>query len=112
MGRADTTPSEPGKSEYRRELNSYLLGLLLALVLTGIPFSLVYEPVLPRFWTLIAIGALALIQVMVHFRFFLHIDPPRQKLDDLHLMLFSALILLMMAGGTIWILSNLAVRMQ
>jgi cytochrome o ubiquinol oxidase subunit IV len=98
--------------EYRRELRSYLLGLLLALVLTAVPFALVYRPAIPRSWILIAIGALALLQIVVHFRFFLHIDPPRQRLDDLHLLLFSALIVLLMAGGTVWILSNLAERMQ
>jgi cytochrome o ubiquinol oxidase operon protein cyoD len=60
----------------------------------------------------LAIGGFALVQVVVHFRCFLHIDPPRQNVDDLHLILFSSLLLFFMVGGTIWILANLAMRMM
>ncbi len=51
---------------------------------------------------------------MVHFRCLLHIDPPRHNTDDLHLILFSSLLLFFMVGGTIWILvlANLAMRMR
>ncbi|HKJ07666.1 MAG TPA: cytochrome C oxidase subunit IV family protein [Gammaproteobacteria bacterium] len=105
-------PSDDLAADYRRELRSYIYGLGLALLLTGVPFGLVYGSAIPAFWIFIAIGVFALIQVIVHVRFFLHIDPPRQKADDLHLMLFSALILALMAGGTIWILANLASRMH
>jgi cytochrome o ubiquinol oxidase subunit IV len=60
----------------------------------------------------LAIGGFAIVQAIVHFRCFLHINPPRQNMDDLHLLLFSSLLLFFMVGGTIWILSNLATRMQ
>ena len=78
---------------YKRDLHSYLWGISLALALTVVPFGLVYWSVLPRFALLLTIGAFALTQIVVHFRFFLHIDPPRQKVDDLQLILFSCLIL-------------------
>lgn len=65
---------------------------------------------LPREAALWAIGALALVQIVVHFRFFLHIDLSRQKREDLQLILFSTLLLILMAGGTIWIMLNLYAR--
>lgn len=105
-------PSEDLEAEHRRELRSYLYGLALALVLTAVPFALVYWSPIPHYWIVTAIGVFAVVQVAVHFRFFLHIEPPKQKVDDLHLMLFSTLILALMAGGTIWILANLASRMH
>ena len=105
-------PEETPAEGYRRELRSYLLGALFAAVLTGAAFALIEWPVLPGHGVDLALGALALLQIVAHLRFFLHIDPPRQKVDDLHLLLFSALILTMMAGGTIWILGDLASRMQ
>ena len=98
--------------DYRRELHIYLVGFGLALALTLAPFALVYWSAMPRSWLLIAIGAFALVQVVVHFRCFLHINPPKQKTDDLQLILFSSLLLLLMAGGTVWILHNLALRMH
>jgi cytochrome o ubiquinol oxidase subunit IV len=54
----------------------------------------------------LAIGAFAVVKAVVHSDA-LHIDPPRQNMDDLYLILFSILFLLFMIGGTIWILSIL-----
>lgn len=98
------------RAEYARELRQYLWGYGLAIPLTLLPFGLVNWMALPHHGLYLAIGICALLQVIVHFRFFLHIDPPRQNVDDLHLILFSGLLLFFMVGGTIWILTSLAVR--
>ena len=97
---------------YRRELRSYLTGLGLAVILTAVPFTLVAWGGMGTATTLWLITVFALLQVIVQMRYFLHIDFSRQKREDLHLILFSTLLLAMMAGGTIWILANLAMRMQ
>ena len=91
-------------------LLSYVWGAGLALLLTVVPFALVQWPVMPRLPVLIVIGVFALLQTVVHFRFFLHIGW-RQKREDLQLILFSALLLIIMVAGTIWIMSSLALRM-
>jgi cytochrome o ubiquinol oxidase operon protein cyoD len=96
----------------QREFRSYVWGISLALVTTAIPFALVHWAVLPRFQALVVTGVFALIQVICHFRFFLHVDLRRQKREDLQLILFSGLLLLLMAGGTVWIIANLASRMS
>ncbi len=98
--------------DYWRELGSYVWGLGLAFAFTLVPFALVFWSALSRTGLLIAIGVFAFMQIIAHFRFFLHINPPRQNTDDLELILFSALIIFFMAGGTIWILFNLAFRMM
>ena len=98
------------RAEYTRELRGYILGYGLAILLTLVPFGLLNWHVLAEYGLYLAIGVCALVQVIVHFRFFLHIDPPRQNVDDLHLILFSALLLFFMIAGTIWILSSLAAR--
>lgn len=98
------------KAEQREDLHSYFWGYGLALVLTLVSFWLVYRHVLPRYWVLGIIGFLALVQMIVHFRFFLHIGLKRQR-EDLQLILFSALVLGIMVAGTLWIMVNLAVRM-
>ncbi|WP_244493862.1 cytochrome o ubiquinol oxidase subunit IV [Aureimonas sp. AU4] len=95
----------------RAELRSYLTGFALAVLLTALPFALVAAGLGGR-WVLTAVAVAALAQIAVHFRFFLHISLDRSTRDDLQLILFTSLIIAMMAGGTIWILGNLHERMM
>lgn len=95
-----------GRSEYGSELRTYVTGLVLAVALSAIPFAAVGLTDLSRRTLLWIVGACAIVQVPVHFRCFLHIDMSRQKRDDLQLILFSSLIVLLMVGGTIWIMTS------
>ena len=104
------TELTPERDEERREFRSYLRGVVLALTLTVLPFALVHWHLLERLALLITIGVCALVQMVVHFRYFLHIRFKRHR-DDLQLLLFSALLLAIMVGGTLWIMASLALRM-
>lgn len=95
----------------RRELRSYVLGFAFAALLTGGAFALVAMHDLPRSDTLVAIAVLALLQTIVHFHFFLHIDLKKSHRDDLQLILFTCLIVALMVGGTVWILASQFNRM-
>ncbi|SEW25585.1 cytochrome o ubiquinol oxidase operon protein cyoD [Aliiroseovarius sediminilitoris] len=99
-------------TEFRRERRSYLIGLGLALILTAIPFGVVAWAGWSTGATLWLIAGFGLVQIVVHFRFFLHIDFSRQKREDLQLILFTVLLLAIMAGGTIWIMASLQTRMM
>jgi cytochrome o ubiquinol oxidase operon protein cyoD len=93
-----------------REFRSYVWGISLALLLTAIPFALVHWAAMAKGSLMIVIGVFALVQMMVHFRFFLHVGL-KQKREDLQLIIFSALLLTIMVVGTIWIMASLAMRM-
>lgn len=99
-------------SDAQREKRSHVWGLVLAVVLTGAAFGLAAFKVLSGGALLAAIGVLALIQVIVQFRFFLHIDLSRQKREDLQLILFTGLLIAMMVGGSLWIMASLDARMM
>lgn len=98
------------KRGWRREFQTYVWGIGLALVLTLVPFALVQWGAMAGTALFITIGAFALVQIVVHFRFFLHISFS-QKREDLHLILFSTLLLFIMVAGTIWIMVSLTTRM-
>jgi cytochrome o ubiquinol oxidase operon protein cyoD len=98
------------KQDERREFRSYVWGTGLALLLTLVPFALVHWIEVPRFALLIVIGAFALVQVIVHLHFFLHIRFEHNR-EDLQLVLFSTLLLAIMVAGTVWIMASLALRM-
>ncbi|MBY8974531.1 cytochrome o ubiquinol oxidase subunit IV [Rhodobacteraceae bacterium NNCM2] len=97
---------------YIRELTRYLTGFAWALALTCIPFAVVAWGGEGFPAPLAIIAVCAVIQIVVHLRYFLHIDLSRQKREDLQLILFSVLLLGIMAFGTIWIMGNLATRMH
>ena len=99
-------------NEKSREIRSYLTGYALALALTGLAFAAVRWQSFAGAPTLTILFSLALVQVIVHFRFFLHIGFGRSSRDDLQLILFSALIVVLMVGGTLVILLNLRHRMM
>ncbi len=99
-------------SDYRSDLRSYVTGLVIALVLTAIPFCAVAFGRCSPMTDFVIIAVCAVIQIPAHIRFFLHIDLSKSKRDDLQLILFSSLIVLLMVGGTIWILGNEKARMM
>ena len=100
------------ESDFEKDLRHYLTGFGLALLLTLIPFGLVAWAQLPSSVVVLFIAICGLVQVVVQFRYFLHIDLSKQKREDLLLILFSVFLLAIMAGGTIWIMANLAHRMH
>jgi cytochrome o ubiquinol oxidase operon protein cyoD len=97
-------------AEERKDFRSYVWGLGLALLLTLVPFALVHWAAMSRVSLLIAIGVFALVQMLVHLCFFLHIGV-KEKREDLQLIVFSALLLTIMVAGTIWIMASQAMRM-
>ena len=94
----------------RREatLRSYLTGFALALVLTVIPFGLVVIGAgLPRSLIVSGILLAAIAQVLVHLYYFLHLNGSAGERWNLLVILFTTQILVILAGGTVWIMVNL-----
>ena len=96
----------------RGEILTYAVGYGLALALTGAAFAIVHWPTFASWTTLALVFGLALVQMVVHFRFFLHISLQKSARDDLQLILFSTLIVILMVSGTLVILFNLRARMM
>jgi cytochrome o ubiquinol oxidase operon protein cyoD len=95
-----------------RETMTYIVGYGLALLLTFAAFVLVRLRWLGGRQAFYAVLGLGLLQIIVHFRCFLHIDLKRSARVDLQLILFSSLIVALMVGGTSVILLNLRTRMM
>jgi cytochrome o ubiquinol oxidase operon protein cyoD len=95
----------------RPTLSSYLTGLGLALVLTIIPFALVAGQAASRPTLLVVIAILGLAQVFVQLRYFLHLSLNPSTRERGLVLLFSVLLITIMAGGTILVMSDLNARM-
>jgi len=102
-----------GSAEVSRgSLRSYLTGFVLALILTLIPFALVMSGTLSAPAALAGIFSAGLVQILVHFYYFLHLDTSAAARWNLVAMIFTILIMILFVGGTFWIMWSLYYRMM
>jgi cytochrome o ubiquinol oxidase subunit IV len=85
----------------------YLTGLGLAILLTATSFfvagtDLVWEPSIP-----VALVVLAIAQMGVHLVFFLHITTGPDNTNNVLALAFGVLIVILVMGGSLWIMANL-----
>ena len=102
---------EHGAIGHAPRLRSYLTGFALAVILTVIPFGLVATKALPASLTLAIIAVAAIIQVLVHLRYFLHLDLKSTPRENLLAIAFAAILIVIMVGGSFWIMMDLHHRM-
>jgi cytochrome o ubiquinol oxidase operon protein cyoD len=95
-----------------RTMRPYIIGIVAALILTAIPFALVATGALPRETTLVIIAAFAVVQILVHLRFFLHIGIDATPRENLIALAFAAVLIFLMVGGSLWIMFDLYHRMM
>ncbi|NKX66365.1 cytochrome o ubiquinol oxidase subunit IV [Labrenzia sp. 5N] len=95
-----------------RSLSTYLTGFVLAVVLTTIPFALVWGGLLTGSAVYFVIAVAAVLQVIVHLVFFLHIDLKSTPVENLFFLAFAAVLIFIMVGGSLWIMMDLHHRMQ
>lgn len=108
MDHVSTEDAELGKGTFR----SYISGFFLSIILTAIPFALVMKGMLSHRFTLIAIFCAAVVQILVHLYYFLHLDASTKARWSVLSLLFALLIMVLIVGGSIWIMYNLNYRLM
>lgn len=104
------TPGPGGAA--RGTLRSYATGYLLSVALTLIPFALVMQGRAARSAMVLVIAAAGLAQMMVHLYFFLHLDASSRARWNALALVFALLVMVLVVGGTIWIMHNLAYNLS
>jgi cytochrome o ubiquinol oxidase operon protein cyoD len=61
--------------------------------------------------TLVVIALLAIVQILVHLRYFLHLDLRSSPPENLLAIAFAAILIFIMVGGSLWIMLDLRARM-
>ena len=88
-------------------VKSYAIGFILSVILTVIPFGLVMYPSLPKFTTLAIVLLFAVIQVIVHLVYFLHLDRSPAQRNNVAALVFSALVIVLLVGLSLWIMFSI-----
>jgi cytochrome o ubiquinol oxidase operon protein cyoD len=108
------THAHPPQSESSHgSKRGYALGFLFSVVLTAVPFWLVMTGALASVQaTALTIFALALIQIVVHVVFFLHVDTRAEGGWTLIAFVFTVILVAITIGGSIWIMYHLDINMM
>ncbi|MBO9354683.1 cytochrome o ubiquinol oxidase subunit IV [Bordetella petrii] len=89
-------------------LHGYLLGFMLAAILTAIPFFIVMANVFSSSRvTALVILAIAVVQVVVHVIYFLHVDFQAEGGWNMLSIVFTLVLVVITLSGSIWIMFHL-----
>ncbi len=98
--------------DYHATVKGYLVGFMLSVVLTAIPFWLVMAKVLPTALTSVIILGFAAVQMVVHVVFFLHLDRKAQGGWNLLALIFTVVVLFILLSGSIWVMYHMNENMM
>ncbi|MCG9695457.1 cytochrome o ubiquinol oxidase subunit IV [Shewanella sp. Isolate11] len=93
-----------GHADLAASIKSYVTGFVLSVVLTGIPFWAVMTHSLERSTTLAVVLVLAIVQIIVHLKYFLHLDFSKEGKINTFSFMFTALVIVMVVGLSVWII--------
>jgi len=103
-------PGEPHDSLMSETL-AYVIGLALALLLTGVSFWVASTSAIWGPGVAVGLVVLAIAQMGVHLVFFLHITTGPDNTNNVLALAFGVLIVFLVMIGTIWIMYHLAANM-
>ena len=95
-----------------RTLAGYVTGFILSFLLTTIAFLIVGKRVLNPTGLYLAISVLALLQFMVQSIFFLRLNADPEGRWNLYPFIFAIFVVIVVIGGSLWIMYNLNIRMM
>ena len=108
--RRNVAPGTPHDSMLSETI-SYVIGLALALILTGISFWVASTSVLWGPGVATGLVVLAIAQMGVHLVFFLHITSGPDNTNNVLALAFGVLIVFLVMVGTIWIMAHMNANM-
>ena len=106
----DVAPGQP-HSNILSETIAYVIGLALALVLTGVSFWVASTGVLWGPGVAVGLVVLAIAQMGVHLVFFLHITSGPDNTNNVLALAFGVMIVFLVMVGTIWIMAHMSANM-
>ncbi len=102
-----------GEGHSHGTFSSYMLGFVLSVVLTAIPFWLVMSGVLPsKQITALIIMAFAVVQIVVHMIYFLHMNTKSENGWTMMALIFTIVMVVIALSGSLWVMSHLNSNMM
>ena len=105
--------SDHGNGAGHGSFKFYMIGFLLSVVLTLIPFGIVmgnvFESALPAVFIIFTLGAA---QMLVHLYYFMHVSVRVEEGWQAMSLIFTVLLVVIIMAGSIWIMFHLDANMM
>lgn len=102
-----------GDAEPHSSLRDYTIGFVLSVILTAIPFWLVMAKVIAdRNTAVLVLGGFAVIQILVHMVFFLHMNGKIEGGWTLLSTIFTVVFVAIAIAGTLWVMFHMNANMM
>jgi cytochrome o ubiquinol oxidase operon protein cyoD len=95
-----------------KTLPSYIIGFILCIILTLIPFAVVAKRTLPMEWIAFILAACAIIQLLVQTYCFLRLNFSKDGIENTLSFLFVLFVALVIVGGSMWIMYHMNYNMM
>lgn len=93
--------------------SGYMTGFVLSVILTAIPFWLVMAKVIAdRNTAVLVLGGLAVIQILVHMVYFLHMNGKIEGGWTLLSSIFTVVFVAITIAGTLWVMFHMNTNMM
>lgn len=98
---------------YHATAGGYAIGFGLSVLLTAIPFWLVMDKAIANS-TMMAfvVLAFAVVQIVVHMVFFLHMNPKSEGGWNMLALIFTMVLVVIMLAGSLWVMHHLNTNMM
>ena len=97
-----------GQGPAHATLKGYLAGFALSVVLTAVPFWLVMGKVIDKpALTALVILALAIVQIVVHMVYFLHMNAKSEGGWTMLALIFTVVLVVIALMGSLWVMYHL-----
>ena len=91
----------------------YMTGFVLAVILTAIPFWLVMGKVLDsKSTTALIILGFAVVQIVVHMVYFLHMDTKSEGGWNMLALIFTLVLVVITLAGSLWVMYHMNTNMM
>nr|WP_295081997.1 cytochrome o ubiquinol oxidase subunit IV [uncultured Roseateles sp.] len=98
---------------YHATVRGYVIGFLLSVILTAIPFWLVMGKVLPTSgMTGLVIMGFAAVQIVVHMVYFLHMNAKVEGGWSMLALIFTLVMVMILLVGSIWVMHHMNANMM
>jgi cytochrome o ubiquinol oxidase subunit IV len=113
MSAHDNHHADHHSNEPHSSLSDYMTGFVLSIILTAIPFWLIMAKVIAdRNTAVLVLGAFAVVQIVVHVVYFLHMNGKLEGGWTMLSTIFTVVFVGIAIAGTLWVMFHMNANMM